>query len=87
MRSVQVKLVKTSICDCGYTVLYEHIQPGTMYTIYPVTIRDKWVYKCGKCGKVQKNITIVDANQILNPDRAPAPLPLELFDYREEEAV
>jgi hypothetical protein len=84
-KAVQTKLIKLSICDCGFSTLNESIKLGTVYTIYPVTIRDRRVYQCGGCHKVYKNVTIVDADQRLYSKHPPIPLPLEIFDYQEEE--
>lgn len=78
--SVTVKVVKTSICDCGYPTLDESIEIGTKYTIYPETLRPSLVYGCGGCGKIQFKLLGVYGDSILDPDGRPELFPADLFD-------
>jgi hypothetical protein len=68
-----------SICPCGYSVLDDRIELGAKYIVDLASTRGGFRYRCGKCGKSQDNVTVIDANQILKPDAAPAPLPYDLF--------
>ena len=84
LQGVKTTLVKLSICECGFSVLDDSIKIGTVYTIYPITMRDQCTLICGGCGKVHKYVSVVDASQKLHPERPPMPLPLEIFDFQEE---
>lgn len=79
---MKVKLVKLNICTCGFPLLDDSILLGAEYTIFPETIRDGFYFKCGGCGKEQSNLICVNTTQKLHPNRPPAPLPLEIFDYQ-----
>lgn len=35
MLPITTKLVKLSICPCGYVLLHDDIKIGTEYTVYP----------------------------------------------------
>lgn len=77
MPGEKVKLIKLSICPCGFNVLHDDIGLGTEYTIYPSTIRTGFKYFCGGCQRTQNDITVVDADQL--GGGKPMPLPLGLF--------
>jgi hypothetical protein len=81
---MKVKLIKLSICPCGFPTLDDQIVLGTQYEIQPETIQSGFSYICGGCGKMQdKTVTCVQTSQLLHPELDPAPLPLELFSYSE----
>ena len=65
MRLQTIKLVKLSICECGYAVLLDSIKVGTEYLVDLASIRDGFVYRCGKCGMVQPNVRVLDADMVL----------------------
>jgi hypothetical protein len=73
------RLVKLSICACGYTVLRESIRLGTEYVINRASIRGGFGYQCGGCGAVQADIRVVDADRPSAPGAGLRPLPAELF--------
>ena len=72
-------LLKLSICPCGYGVLVDSIQLGVKYRLNVDSIRGGFRYRCGRCGKTQDPVEVVDASQILNPDAPMRPLPAPLF--------
>ena len=78
MKTTIVTLSALSICDCGEPVLHDHIPLGTKYRVYPETIRHGFLYGCGRCGRVQHDVAVIDADQRDGQGRAP--LPLALFD-------
>jgi hypothetical protein len=73
------QLKRLSICKCGFPVLNESIGLDTIYDIDPDSIRSGYIYRCGGCSTVQYNVSVINANQILNPNLASAPVPYELF--------
>lgn len=82
MKPAQVKLASLSICPCGGSVLDDSILLGTEYTVYPESIRTGFRYGCGACGRICKNVSVILADQILDPDAPPRYLPLDLFDLK-----
>ena len=48
-----VKLVRLSICPCGFTVLKDEIGLGTVYQI-DLSRKENCVLLCGGCGKEHK---------------------------------
>jgi hypothetical protein len=80
--AIDVRLVKLSICSCGYPLLNDKIKLGTPYKIW-VEIVEELSYLCGGCGQERKKVQCVLASQYLDKTRHPAALPLELFDYKE----
>jgi ribosomal protein S27AE len=82
MTGEKVKLLNLSCCPCGFPVLHDHIKLGAEYTIYPETIRNGFKYFCGGCGRTQNDVIVVDADQPSGGE--PMPLPLVLFQVREE---
>lgn len=73
-----VKLVKLSICQCGYAVLKDHIKVGAKYDVDMDSIRDGYTYECGGCGKKMSGVRIVGALSN-NPMHGLRPLPAGLF--------
>jgi hypothetical protein len=74
-----VKLVKLSICECGYAVLLDSIRLGAEYVIDRATIRGGFFYQCGGCGVKQLDVRVVDADRPGSPSAGLRPLPAELF--------
>lgn len=77
---VQRPLIRTSICPCGYSVLYEFIQPGAVYTLDMSTLRGGFIYTCGRCGVQPQTIQCVKATQQMRPDLPMDWLPYGLFE-------
>jgi hypothetical protein len=75
---VEMPVRRVSICPCGFRTLEDEIEAGTLYLVYMETVRTGSIYICGGCGLAQ-SIWTVEADQKLNPDLPPAPLPLGLF--------
>ena len=76
---VVMAILSLSICPCGFGVLDDRIEAGTKYIVDLASVRGGFRYRCGGCGKSQDNVTVIDANQVLRPAAAPAPLPYDLF--------
>ncbi len=76
----QVSLVRRSICPCGYGVLHDDIALGTLYTIDLASVRSGFAYGCGRCGMVQRNVRVVNASSVKNPDAPLRPMPFDLFE-------
>lgn len=74
-----VKLIKLSICGCGYSVLLDSIRLGTEYTVDLSSIRDGFTYRCGRCKTVHTNVRVIDADVITKLYYGLKPLPAELF--------
>ena len=72
-------LRRLSICPCGFPVLNEKIQLGTVYEVDPTVKQGGFSYFCGGCKAVQENVVCVNAAQILDPAHPWAPLPWDLF--------
>ena len=79
MKLETVKLVKLSICECGYAVLLDSIRLGTEYVIDRATLRGGFFYECGVCMKQQIDVRVVDADRPGSPGAGLRPLPAELF--------
>jgi hypothetical protein len=73
-------LRKLSICPCGFAVLDDSIQVGTKYRLYMESMSAHFRYRCGRCGKLQYGVAVVNANSVLHPDNPPAPIPYGLFE-------
>lgn len=43
-------LVRLSLCPCGFHVLHDDIQLGTVYSVDMDDIRDGFKMRCGGCG-------------------------------------
>lgn len=86
MKIAITKLVKLSICPCGYSLLHEDIQLGTEYTVYPEASDPEhpFVLICGGCGQPSQGKGYILARSTRNPDAEPGPLPLELFEIGNE---
>jgi hypothetical protein len=76
---VKAKLVKLSICDCGYNMLNDEIPLGKMYTAFPQTRRWDFTFGCGNCGKTRT----VEALLVDQRSGLPGWLPCELFELDE----
>ena len=83
MNRVKVRLKELGICPCGFSVVCDHIELGTEYTIHPETIVSGYKFVCGGCGQILHNVTCVLVDDRHSPLFAPAPLPLALFDLGE----
>lgn len=79
---IKKPLTRTSICPCGEPVLYESIQPGTVYTLDMATLTGGFFYRCGKCRTVQENVQCVKASQQLNHKLPMSWLPYGLFEAK-----
>jgi hypothetical protein len=77
--TARIKLANLSICPCGYPMLDDSITLGSEYEVDLDSIRGGFEYICGGCGSRQQLVEVVNASQLLNPNRPPAPLPLALF--------
>ncbi len=73
------KLQRLTFCACGLPTLNESIKLGTVYEIDTMTIRGGYKFYCGGCKTWYPNIVVVQASQILHPDRGMMPLPYILF--------
>ena len=71
------KLMRLSVCTCGYGVLDDSITEGTEYSADLDTVATMY-YRCGRCG-LDQNLVTARCSQVLNPERPRAPLPLALF--------
>lgn len=76
---VVAPLRRLSICSCGYGVLDDSIQVGVNYRLDLATEQRGYRYTCGRCGRTQYNLQVVNASQVLNPDMPFRPLPVALF--------
>ncbi len=76
----QVALVRRSICLCGFGVLHDDIALGTLYTIDLASVRSGFAYHCGGCGMVQRNVRVVNASSVRNPNAPLRPMPFDLFE-------
>lgn len=74
-----VKLVKLSICECGYAVLLDSIRLGAEYIINRASLRGGFFYQCGGCGVKQFDVYVVDADRPGAPAAGLRPLPAALF--------
>jgi len=72
-------LLRLSFCSCGHNVLDDSILLGTVYEVDLSSLRDGFSYYCGGCGRVFRNVHVVNASQILHPELPPQPLPYDLF--------
>lgn len=79
---VKTKLVKLSLCPCGYGLLRDTIELGTEYLVYPDTCDPEEAYTliCGGCGYKSVGVGRIYANSVHNPAAPPTPLPLEIFE-------
>ncbi len=76
----RLHLERLSICPCGFGVLDDSIPIGTIYVADVTTFRRGFTYKCGGCGRIQKNsVAVINCSQQLHPERPMAPLPFGLF--------
>ena len=73
----QRMLVRLSICPCGYSSLLDSIQLGHIYEVDDKSMRYGYAYKCGKCGRVQFKVAVIDVRESTGEFR---PLPLGLFE-------
>jgi hypothetical protein len=80
VKITQLTLRRLSICECGFAVLDDSIQLGTVYNADADSVRHLYRYRCGGCGKTQDNVRVIKCSQKLNPDMPMAPLPLALFE-------
>lgn len=73
-------LKKLSICDCGFPSLKDEIGIGSAYTIDSNKLA-VFVYKCGQCGKEQKQVVCVLVGDREGAQDSPKPgyLPRDLF--------
>jgi len=76
---VKMPLKRLSICPCGYHVLLDSIGIGTLYPVDPKSIRGGFRYKCGKCGRWQENVTVINAGACEQHPGSSGPLPYALF--------
>lgn len=77
-------LTRLSICPCGYGVLRDEITVGTVYMVNLATIRGGFDYRCGKCGRLQKDVTVIDAAQRLSKAPTIMPVPWGLFERSDD---
>jgi hypothetical protein len=82
MKLEEKPLLHLSFCPCGYPVLDDSIQIGTVYTVDSNSVRGGFSYTCGRCRRLFVNVVVVSAEQILHPERPFARLPLCLFERR-----
>jgi hypothetical protein len=75
-----MRLVRLSICPCGFSTLDDSILVGQTYVVYPGTIKMGFSYFCGGCKRTLTNIVAIKADQIIETDLKPEYLPLRLFD-------
>jgi len=73
------RLVKLSICECGYAVLLDSIKVGAEYVVNLASIRGGFFYKCGGCGVLQLDVRVIDADRATSPAAGLRPLPAALF--------
>lgn len=80
----KAKLIKLSICKCGFSLLHDDIKLGTEYTVYPDTIdtEDGYMLICGGCGKLRHGKGRIYVGSLFNPQARPAKLPLEIFEIK-----
>ncbi len=86
---IKAKLVKLSICECGYGLLLEQIKLGTEFMIHAETVdaNHHFALICGGCKKVSYGKGALHAECVTNPASGPALLPIELFEFDIAKAV
>lgn len=93
LKAVTTKLIKLSLCHCGFAMLDDSIPLGAEYLVYPQSARpeEPWGLICGKCGCITRGKGNIQAHPYGDPNSFPAPLPLELLeislDYIQEVEV
>lgn len=78
--TIKMKLIRLSICPCGFSTLDDSIALGTTYTVYPDSIKMGFSYFCGGCKRTLTNVIVIKADQLIHTDLPPDYLPLNLFD-------
>lgn len=76
----EAKFVKYSICDCGFPILAEHIQLGTIYVVRAEK-RTKCALLCGGCKKIIRDISCIYVER--RGSSAGGYLPAEIFEIDE----
>jgi hypothetical protein len=79
-RFTPMPLARLSICPCGFSVLKDEIQVGTVYMVDLSSIRSGFTYGCGGCKKFQTNVIVIDAAHRTPNDPTIMPLPWGLFE-------
>ena len=79
VRLIRTKLERLTICSCGAPVLHDDIKVGTEYIVFPATELDDGYYRCGRCGREQLDIRVIDVIPVSSPHTPPMPLPRDLF--------
>lgn len=74
----EMSLARLSICPCGYGVLLDSIQIGAVYQCDINTLRNGYVYRCGRCGTIQRDVEVIDCAQRTQPGIKPMPYALFL---------
>jgi hypothetical protein len=80
----QAKFIKYSVCDCGFPILSDDIQLGTIYVVHSEK-RKMCSLLCGGCGKVIKDIPCIYVEP-RNASRGGF-LPAEIFEIDEGPTV
>lgn len=77
---IKMRLVRLTICPCGFSTLDDSIALGTTYTVYPDTIKMGFSYYCSGCKRTLSNIVAIKANSVIDTEEPAEYLPLGLFD-------
>jgi len=67
-----------SICECGFPILNDGIPLGRVYEVDEESVRGGVNMRCGGCGNVLMNLSVIDARE--EPSGRFAPLPLAIFE-------
>lgn len=77
MTLTTLPLKRLSICPCGFGVLKDEIQLGTLYRVDLDSRRTGALYRCGDCNFTQNDVEVVEVMQ--RKAGTLAPLPWLLF--------
>ena len=72
-------LKSLTICPCGYGVLLDDIKVGTEF-LADMDMQKTLLYRCGKCGTIQRNIACVGVNSRRHPTEFRM-LPVAMFRF------
>lgn len=75
---MKAKLIKLSICQCGFGLLKDEIKLGTVYNL-DMAKTDLATMLCGGCGRVTRHIPVVMAWRDGGERTTSSYLPRELF--------
>lgn len=77
-------LQRRGFCPCGFPVLKDGIEVGTVYEVDILSKRGLYSYMCGGCQRWFNNVECIKAKNVAFPENPMSPLPFVLFQDLEQ---